>query len=424
MSVLPKNPLAVYYQSWSANWSSSVSNFDLSKIPDSINIVILSFVNPNCSYVSGSNSWTGTGLDFSSDFNIVKGAIQLLQKRNVIVMIAVGGATYPFTIFNHSNIASLVKDLGVNGVDIDWEPANGCADSDKLGPIIQKMKSSLPKGILLSLAGFSVGCYGATELPQSINTGMNIAGLKSNGKDLDFINIMSYDASNVYNPLEAFKAYRKYYSGTLLLGAEVPPEAWGGHVITLQEVESYAKCVMNDSSSNGIFVWSYQKSGTPSCMDILNCAKQVFSKIPTPSPVNPTPTPVNPTPTPVNPTPIPVNPTPIPVNPTPIPVNPTPIPVNPIPVPNSVNIENWVKDKLYTKNQIVFYNNTKYICTTDILSCTPDKNPWSLLESNWSTGINYTVGQVVNFNGKVYKCLQSHSSILEWSPEKTPSLWN
>ena len=391
MSGLPKNPIAVYYQSWSANWSSSVSTFDLSKIPDPINVVILSFVNPNCSYVSGSNSWSGTGLDFSSDFNIVKGAIQLLQKRNIIVMIAVGGATYPFNVFNPSNIASLVKDLGVNGVDIDWEPPSGVADSDKLSPIIQKMKSVLPKGLLLSMAGFSVGCYD-TELPQSTNTGMNIAGIKSNGKDLDFINIMSYDASPIYDPLIAFKAYRKYYSGPLLLGAEVPPEAWGGHIITLPEVESYAKCVMNDSQNNGIFVWSYQKTGFPSCMDIINTAIKVFKN----SPVNPLPTPVNPLPTPVNPTPTPVNPTP----------------------------ENWTKDKIYTKNSIVLFNNNKYICLTDVLSCTPDKNAWSLLESSWSSGKTYVTGQIVSYNGKAYKCLQSHSSINEWSPESAQSLWS
>lgn len=394
-----KKPLAVYFQSWSATWSSSVSTFDLTKIQDPINIVILSFVNPNCSYVPGSNSFVGTGLDFSSDFNIVKGAIQSLQKRNIIVMIAIGGATYPFDVFNPLNIASLVKDLGANGVDIDWEPHSGFADSDKLSPIIQKMKNALPKDSLLSLAGFSVGCY-TNELPQSTNTGMNIAGLKENGHLLNFINIMSYDASPIYNPIEAFNAYRKYYSGPLLLGAEVPPEAWGGHVITLQEVESYAKCVMNDSKNNGIFVWSLQKSGTPSCMEIINTANKILNNSTRPLPPNPTTTPV--------------------ITPIQTPVQ-TP-PSTPAPIPNSN--QDWVKDKVYTKNQIVNFNGNKYICNVDILSCPPDKNAWSLLESEWTTGVTYIVGQIVRYKGKTYKCLQQHNSIISWSPDSALSLWN
>lgn len=399
---IPKKPLAVYFQSWSATWSSSVSTFDLTKIPEPINIVILSFVNPNCSYVSGSNSFIGTGLDFSSDFNIVRGAIQSLQKRNIIVMIAIGGATYPFDVFNPSNIASLVKDLGANGVDIDWEPHSGFADADKLGPIIQKMKDALPKECLLSLAGFSVGCY-TNELPQSSNTGMNIMGIKSHGSILDFINIMSYDASSIYNPIEAFKAYRKYYSGPLLLGAEVPPEAWGGHVITLQEVESYAKCVMNDNQNNGIFVWSLQKLGIPSCIDIINTASKIFNKSATlPLPPNPTPSPVfTPIQTPIQ--------------------TPT---LTPTSNSNSNSNEDWVKDKVYSKNQIVNFNGNKYICNFDVSYCPPDTNPWSILSSDWITGCNYKVGQTVKYKGKIYKCLQQHTSIISWSPESAPSLWN
>ena len=55
-----KYPLGVYYQSWSANWASDPANLDLAKIPDPVNIVILSFVNPSCSYAKGSNGWSGT----------------------------------------------------------------------------------------------------------------------------------------------------------------------------------------------------------------------------------------------------------------------------------------------------------------------------------------------------------------------------
>ena len=274
-----QRPLGVYYQSWSE------SATPLAQIPSPINLVYLSFANPSCTYTTGSNSWSGTGLNFSSDFSVIKGAIQILHQRNVIVMISVGGATYPYTdTFSPSNVAALVNDLGADGVDIDWEPSGGMSASSQLGPIIQQMRSALPKGFI-SLAGFSVGAYGqgnfVNATPASANTGMCIKGLQSNGKQLDWVNIMSYDASNAYNPLVAFQAYRSYFSGPLMIGTEVPPEAWGGHILTLTEVQSYATTVISDPQLNGLFVWSYQKSGTPSCIDIITAANGIFKNSPT-----------------------------------------------------------------------------------------------------------------------------------------------
>jgi hypothetical protein len=174
----------------------------------------------------------------------------------------------------------------------------------------------------LSLAGFSVGAYGngafANAQPSSANTGMCVAGLKSNGYQLDWINIMSYDASPVYSATQAFDAYRTLFSGPLLIGCEVPPEAWGGHVITLNEVSTYSSYALKDPQCNGLFVWSYQKTGTPSCNQIISQASSILSSS-TPTPV-PTPAPA-PVPTPA---PVPV-PTPVPA-PTPAPV-PVPAPV-------------------------------------------------------------------------------------------------
>lgn len=423
-----KYPIGVYYQSWSANWASDPSNIDLSNIPDPINVVFISFANPNCSYKSGAYSWSGTGIDFSSDFIVVKGAIKLLQKRGIVVMLAVGGATYPFTTFNATNLAVLANDLGVDGIDIDWEPAGGASESNKLGPIIQQMRSVYPNG-LLSLASFSVGCYGQGEFanatPSSGNTGMNIAGLQSNGNQLDFVNLMSYDASPVYDPLVGFKSVRKYFSGPILIGAEVPPEAWGGHVLTLSEVESYTKCAIDDKTQiNGLFVWSYQKPGTPSCMDVIKTANNIFQNS-NPSPPQPTPQP-QPIPQP--------QPTPQP-QPEPIP-QPTP------------NVENWVSGKSYKKGDSVLYEGIKYTCSIDILSCPPGSNCWSTItptptptpyptpcpspvspsspiQSNtWSVWKPYSVGQIVSYNGKNYKCIQGHTTQPGWYPDIVPALWS
>jgi chitinase len=377
-----KRPLGVYFQSWSCPWASSGAALDLAKVQAPINVVFLSFIKPNCSYVKGSNTFTGTGLDFSSDFSVVKEAIQILRKRNVVVMLSVGGATYPFDGFNPRAVVDFANDLGVDGIDIDWEPHGGAQEAHLLGPIINSVRSIYPEG-LISIAAFSIGAYGVGEFsnatPAGQNTGMCIPGLQSNGKDLDFICLMSYDASPAYDPVTAFRAYRSYYNGPILIGAEVPPEAWGGHVITLSEVERYSRGVVGDKNpANGLFVWSYQKGGEPSSMSIINTANKIFNQsAPTPAPAKPTPAPAKPAP--AKPTPAPAKPTPAPAKPTPAPAKPTPAPAKPTPAPGVVN---------------------------------------------WIPNTSYKIGQIVMYGGSRYQCRQAHTSIITWEPSiHTQALW-
>jgi chitinase len=434
--LIGKYGIGAYFQSWSSNWSSSSSSLDLSKVDLPINIVYLCFVNPSCNYVKGSNVLSGTGLDFSSDFNVVKGAVSILKKKGIIVMLSVGGATYHFNSVNYENIFNLMIDIGADGIDIDWEDPAGAGASDKLGPIIGNFRKTIGSTNLLCLAAFSVGAYGSgafsNAIPFSQNTGMCIKGLQSNGNMLDWINIMSYDASPVYDPIVAFAAYRSYYTGPLMLGCEVPPEAWGGHILNLDEVKSYCKCVSSDLvSCNGIFVWSYQKPGTPSCSDIINTSIQFFGN--SPSPVNPTTTPPTP-PTPVNPTTTPTPPTP---------VNPTPTPTPPTPSPSS---NNWISGTKYNNDVTVLHNNKKYVCKNSEYSSIvpPGTIVWSLQSSHvpptpsptpsltpanginsdsWKIDTNYSIGNIVLYNGVKYKCLQSHKSLSNWYPTATPALW-
>lgn len=379
-----QRPLGVYFQSWSSGWASSGAALDLSKLPAPINVVFLSFIKPNCTYVKGSNTFTGTGLDFSSDFSVVKEAIQILRKRNVVVMLSAGGATYPFTGFNPRAVVDFANDLGVDGIDIDWEPHGGAQEGHLLGPIISSVRNIYPTG-LISIAAFSIGAYGAGDFsnaaPSGQNTGMCIPGLQSNGKDLDFICLMSYDASPAYDPVTAYRAYRSYYNGPILIGAEVPPEAWGGHVITLSEVERYCRGVVADKNvGGGLFVWSYQKSGEPSSISIINTANRIFTQS-SPVPVPPTTTPPTPS-KPTAPKPTPSKPTP------PTPSKPTPpTPSKPISTP------------------------------VPIVPSTPGV-------INWMPNVSYKIGQVVMWGGSRYQCRQAHTSIVTWEPSvHTQALW-
>ena len=89
--------------------------------------------------------------------------------------------------------------------------------------------------------------------------------MSDNCSHIDQLNVMSYDASPEYDPQSALAAYQNYFKGKVVMGVEVPPEAWGGHVYTILEVRNLAQAVI-DLNAAGMMLWSLQKqpNGTPS----------------------------------------------------------------------------------------------------------------------------------------------------------------
>ena len=240
-----------YYQTWSARWAGSGANLDLAKIPGVhiytrcmgqqmavqcspvqcvsssiaehyptsrpavcplaayVNVVVVSFVKPDCTYTKGSLAFSGTGLDFSSTGEVVRDAIKTLKASNpnVRVLLAVGGATYTnFANMNTQAIRDIVDDFGYDGVDLDYEPAASCTsgggtvscatDAESV-VVTAALRAALPKGqYILSTASWHVGMYGegafANAKPGSAYTGVNLAMAKSSaGQELDLINIMT-----------------------------------------------------------------------------------------------------------------------------------------------------------------------------------------------------------------------------------------
>lgn len=267
--------VAVYFQSWSSKWTADSRQMDLATIDPKIDIVYLSFANPNSTYKAGQNTFAGTGLDFNQDFGVVRGAIGLLKTRGVTVMLAVGGATYQFNpVSSVDPVCDLAYDLGCDGIDIDWEPTAGAKADQEFPVLIANYRKALWPAAKLSAAVFSTGAYGKDT---DHYKGMNIKGLVQNGKDLDWLNLMAYDAGppppkGTYDPLGAFTAYRLYYPGPIYFGFQPGPMGWGGHLIQTDEIRKNADFVLNENPQNGIFIWSYQKptTGSPSVADIIN----------------------------------------------------------------------------------------------------------------------------------------------------------
>lgn len=49
------------------------------------------------------------------------------------------------------------------------------------------------------------------------------------------------------------------------------------------------------------------------------------------------------------------------------------------------------------------------------------KNPMLFLP--WEAGTKYAVGDRRRYDSKVYKCLQAHTSQVDWAPSVVPALW-
>lgn len=77
-----------YFCSWSSKWAGKKEDVDIKDVES--DIIYISFVQPDCSYTKG--SFAGTGLSFSSDFNIISQACELLKEKTL--MLSVGGGTY------------------------------------------------------------------------------------------------------------------------------------------------------------------------------------------------------------------------------------------------------------------------------------------------------------------------------------------
>lgn len=263
--------IGVYFESWAMPWTNLATTSELAKIEKPIDTVFLSFVHPNTKYKKGQNSFADTGLNFSVDFQVVKTAITMLKQKGIQVLLAIGGATYPFEPYNPTGCVDLMNDLGCAGLDIDWEPAAGYADRAKLGPILYSYRQTLGSSKLMTMAAFSTGCYDPNG---DHYRGMNIDGIKAQGHLLDWINIMAYDAGTDFSVIQCYESFKKYYSKPVMVGFQVGKQGWGDALLTLSDVEKVCRYIA--VKKEGCFVWAYFKQGPPSAKEVCQTASTLL----------------------------------------------------------------------------------------------------------------------------------------------------
>lgn len=259
----PQRPFLAYHASWYEVPATGGEQTTLARLPGYLTHVALSFARPDMVY-RGDLDIAGTGLQYPYSGSVLKEAIALLKARHpdIAVLVSVGGANaHGWDRLDETTLARLVRDLGADGVDIDFESANPscvpvsgrmrCADDAFLIALVRRVRAALPRPHVISTAGWSVGAYGegtfADAPPRSPWRGSMLALLRSQAAaDLDLVSIMSYDAGPAYRPAQALRAYRAAWKGPLALGVSVMPSTQGGPRYTVDYTATTLMEVLRD----------------------------------------------------------------------------------------------------------------------------------------------------------------------------------
>lgn len=262
---MPQRPLLVYHDSWYERPATGPAATTLAALPSYMNMVALAFVRPDATY-RGRLDLSGTGLQYGFPGTVLRDAIALLKRRQpgTRVLLAVGGANYAnWGALNLDALARLVRDLGADGVDLDFEPeAPGCTlrppgtvrcRSDAAWQdLVGRFRAAFPRPLLLTVPGWSIGAYGEgawkDARPRGPHTGSMLNLLRSpQAAAIDLVSVMAYEAGPDYDPWQAYLAYRHVWNGPLALGVQVPPSQLGGPTYTVPLAERLARQVARDA---------------------------------------------------------------------------------------------------------------------------------------------------------------------------------
>ena len=264
--------------------------------------IYLAFAQPNFTWSGiSNNTWSGTGMSFSSAPQDVAQAIRLMHNAGKRVVLSVGGATYndwaalssdagkamgTTTSPTKTALAQFIVDMKIDGLDVDYE-INGTTTSviSQYAGAIQAMREAVDAAMatdgrvrVLALAGWSTGADYTAQIPNTQNPGqisywggsagrerMTFAKLvtsgsyagQSIGSLLNVLNVMSYDAGcQYYDPTVAYDQYRKLLPSTVTVsgGLEIPPESWGGAVLVINNADAGATgtIVLKDQYQNPV----------------------------------------------------------------------------------------------------------------------------------------------------------------------------
>lgn len=167
-----------------------------------------------------------------------------------------------------ANPAMQIGSVKIAGIDIDPE-AGGARlseqQADNIVALIKAIRAKAPNTII-TLAGFSVGAapsQAACTVPGSAHCGEAVPILEKAGKDLNWVNVMAYDAGVAYaqeNYKQALAHYASYVGKSkTYLGLDLQPQ-WGvPQPETPEQLAAKAKWAQ-DNGYGGSMLWAILNS--------------------------------------------------------------------------------------------------------------------------------------------------------------------
>lgn len=273
----------VYLESWYERPATGGGATVLAATPPWVDLVGLAFAKPDLVY-PGDLDLSQTGLAYRFPGTVLRDAVAALKARQpgTRVLLSVGGHGYDrWDRLDAGMIARLVGDLGLDGVDIDFEPAapqcagggatpRHCASDAALIAAVDGLRAALPRPKTLMVTGWSVGAYGdgafTLSAPVSPWSGLMLGLLRSpSAAKLDLVSVMAYGAGPYFRPFEALRAYRLVWAGPLLLGVGVPSADQDLPAITIAETEALGRRVATQPGLGMMLYALFQRpAGAPS----------------------------------------------------------------------------------------------------------------------------------------------------------------
>lgn len=249
--------------------------------------ICLAFATPNFAWPGlAANTWSGTGLGFSSAPADVAQAIRVLHQGGQHVLLSLGGATYgnwgglaaeagkpagAATAPMRDALARCMVELKIDGLDVDYEVDGAdAANVASYALAIQAMREAIDQATAgdgrkrqLALAAWSTGADYTAAAPNPVNPNQTSYWGGSSGRErlafnntvtsgayttrkvgslLDLVSVMSYDAGyQHYDPVVAYDQYRSLVpaSTVVAIGLEIPGEAWGGATLVVNNADAY-----------------------------------------------------------------------------------------------------------------------------------------------------------------------------------------
>jgi len=274
--------LMAFHESWRERPATGPYAASLVAVPGYVNLVALAFARPDMVY-RGDLDLSGTGLSYSFSGAVLRDAVAELKRRNPAarVLVSVGALDASrWRRLDEAAVARLVRDVGADGVDIDFEPSDpgcrragggrvACASDAAWIDYVQRFRRVLPRPYILSVDGWSVGAYGEGAHRWAMPIGSRYTGemlglLRSPAARLvDLVIVCGYDVGPGFDPQAAVAAYRVHWKGPLVLGVQTPFKGAGGPFYTLAETEALARRLQQRFGA-GMMVYSLLEPVDPS----------------------------------------------------------------------------------------------------------------------------------------------------------------